>query len=89
MILLNKKAYELYTKQNADTIFKDKVLKRVDITDTELKELNLTDTSEQKVFTCNKVGIGRVFMDGDSKVIQLNEYLSDDAYQIGRDASNY
>ncbi len=87
--LLNKKAYEIHTGQKADVLFKTQILKAVDLDYNGLVALNLSETSEQKVFTWNKHGVSRILMEGTCKVFTMNKHLTDEAFEIGKAAAGY
>jgi hypothetical protein len=98
---LNEKAYTLYTAQNQKELFKTIALKRVVMSFNEAKELFDKNKSndEFKMFRYTR-SPATEHKEASSQMIRVLEFtndefkgsvsksLSDEAYQIGRDASN-
>ena len=90
--LLNEKAWAQVTGQNAKELFKNKALKRMELTYEELKKLNPVSTDNPdapKVFFYDEVGMARVTFVGNSMATDWNRHLSHGAYIVGAKASNY
>ena len=90
--LLNEKAYEIHTRQSVKELYKNKALKRVELTEKELKTINPIQTDDQqkaKVFQYNSKGILRITFEYGGKVSNLNKHLSSEAYEIGKKEGGY
>ena len=92
MYLLNKKAYSVYTKQDQKELFKKIALKRVSLTDKELKQLNPANSSDPesiKVFRYDKIGMTRFWYEGKELKSNCNKHLSLEATIIGKEKAGY
>ena len=91
-VLLNQKAYEIYTGQGQKEVFNVKTgvaLKRCHLTEKELKQINPTQNSDQKVFYFTKEGIGRIYYNGKEVVDTFGKYTSQEKILEGAIAAGY